>query len=78
MGCGYHVRVASAGQLQPVGGESYALHPRGVPFELEKQASGQGLPDVDGLVPGARCLNSRQLVIQGFGACMLAGPQNGS
>lgn len=62
MGCGYHVRVASAGQLQPVGGESYALHPRGMALELDKQASGRGLPDVDSLVPGARCLNSGQLV----------------
>lgn len=61
VGWGYHVGVASAGQLQLIRGESYALHPGDVALELDKQASGRGLPDVDGLVPGARCLDSRQL-----------------
>ena len=34
------MRVASAGQLLPIGGESYALHPGDVALELDEQASG--------------------------------------
>lgn len=73
MGRAYHARVASAGQLQPIRGEGYALHPGDVALELEEQASGRGLPDVDGLVPGARCLDSRQFSAHVLGpACSLS------
>lgn len=37
---GYHVGVASTGQLLPIGGESNALHPGDVALELDEQASG--------------------------------------
>lgn len=37
---GYRMGVAGAGQLQPIRGESYALHPGDVALELDKQASG--------------------------------------